>query len=42
MTKTQKTSKDHEIPIPKRGDFLNDLKKITTPKKSGEDSPKKK
>ena len=41
MTKKQTTPKGHEIPVPKRGDFFNDLKKITTPNKS-ENSPKKK
>ena len=41
MTKTQKTPKGHEIPIPKRGDFLKDLKKVATPKKS-EDGAKEK
>lgn len=39
MSKTQKTTKGHEIPIPKRGDFFSDLKKAATPSK---DSPKKK
>ena len=30
---TQKTPKGHEIPIPKRGDFLTNLKKAATPAK---------
>jgi hypothetical protein len=34
MTKTQKSDKGHEIPIPKRGDFFKDLKKAATPAKS--------
>jgi len=29
--KKQKTKKGLEIPIPKRGDFFNDLKKAATP-----------
>ena len=40
-TPTQKTPKGAEIPIPKRDDFLANMKKATTPHKS-EDSPKKK
>jgi hypothetical protein len=27
---TQTTSKGHEIPVPKRGDFFKDLKKAAT------------
>jgi hypothetical protein len=38
---TQKTPKDYKIPIPKRSDFMSDLKKVATPKKS-ETGPKKK
>ena len=42
-TKTQKTLKGYEIPVPKRGDFLSDLKKATTPTKKSEDrGPKQK
>ena len=43
MSKTQKTPKENfEIPIPKRGDFFNDLKKAATPeKKSQSRGPKK-
>jgi hypothetical protein len=37
---TQKTPKEkYEIPIPKRGDFLKNLKKVATP--SAANSPKK-
>jgi hypothetical protein len=42
MTKNQKTPKGHEIPVPKRGDFFKDLKKVATPEKKSEDGPKKK
>ena len=38
---TQKTKKGAEIPIPKRGDFFDNLKKATTPEKSTS-GPKKK
>jgi hypothetical protein len=38
LAKTQKTKEGHEIPIPKRGDFFDNLKKVSTPKK---DAPKK-
>jgi hypothetical protein len=41
MSKTQKTPKGHEIPVPKRGDFFGDLKKAATPDKS-QSGPKKK
>jgi hypothetical protein len=41
MTKVQTTRKGAEIPIPKRGDFFNNLKKAATPEKS-ERGPKKK
>ena len=34
---TQTTPKGAEIPVPKRGDFMRDLRKVTAPK---EDSPK--
>jgi len=39
----QKTRKGTEIPIPKRGDFLSNLKKAATPEKvkSGPSNPKK-
>lgn len=33
MAKKQKTKTDHEIPIPKRGDFFKNLKKAATPEK---------
>jgi hypothetical protein len=42
MAKTQKTPKGAEIPIPKRSDFLSNMKKVATPEKTSEDSPKKK
>ena len=42
MAKTQKTTKGYEIPIPKRGDFLETLEKIATPQKSPKRGPKKK
>jgi hypothetical protein len=32
MAKTQKTTKGEEIPVPKRGDFFDNLKKAATPK----------
>jgi len=38
---TQVTPKGETIPIPKRGDFFNDLKKAATPEKS-QRGPKKK
>lgn len=37
MAKTQKeqrTPTGHVIPVPKRGDFFSDLKKVATPEKS--------
>jgi hypothetical protein len=33
--KEQKTREGIAIPIPKRGDFFNNLKKAATPEKSG-------
>jgi len=33
MAKTQKTRQGEEIPIPKRGDFLANLRKAATPDK---------
>ncbi len=33
MKKTQKTPKGFEIPVPKRNDFLCDLKKAAAPEK---------
>lgn len=39
--KTQTTPKGEEIPIPKRKDFLKNLKKAATPKESAPSSPKK-
>ncbi len=41
MKKTQKTPKGHEIPVPKRSDFLRDLKKVAKAKPSPTRSPKK-
>jgi hypothetical protein len=42
MKKTQTTPKGAEIPIPKRGDFLSNLKKAAVPeKKSQSRGPKK-
>jgi hypothetical protein len=41
MTKTQRTSKGNEIPIPKRGDFFGNLKKAATPAKSKDGAKKK-
>jgi hypothetical protein len=38
---TQTTKKGAHIPVPKRGDFFQDLKKAATPDKS-ESGPKKK
>jgi hypothetical protein len=38
---TQKTPKGHEIPVPKRGDFLRNLKKVVKRKKSPTRRPKK-
>lgn len=35
--KTQKTPKGHEIPVPKRGDFLRNLKKAAKGKRSTPD-----
>jgi len=42
MTKTQKTKKGEEIPVPKRSDFFNALKKAATPEKKSERGPKQK
>ena len=39
MAKTQKTPKGHEIPVPTKQDFLENLKKATKP--STTHSPKK-
>lgn len=36
----QRTPKGQEIPVPKRGDFFHNLKKITKPDSSGERHPK--
>ena len=41
VSNTQKTSKGEEIPVPKRKDFLKNLKKAATPKESAPDSSKK-
>ena len=37
----QRTPKDHEIPVPKRDDFLRDLKKVAKGKPSTSRRPKK-
>lgn len=42
MAKTQKTKEGYEIPVPKRGDFLDTLEKVSTPQKSTKRGPKKK
>lgn len=42
MSKSQKTSKGHDIPVPKRGDFFGNLKKAAAPEKKSERGPKKK
>ena len=39
--KTQKTSKGHEIPVPKRSDVLRDLKKVAKGRRSTPDRTKK-
>lgn len=31
MCETQKTPEGHEIPVPKRGEFLGNLKKVSKP-----------
>jgi hypothetical protein len=41
MDKKQRRPKDEEIPIPKRGDFLRNLKKVAKPKTSRRSRPKK-
>jgi hypothetical protein len=41
MEKKQRTPKGQEIPIPKRSDFLRDLKKAAAPEKSRPRRPKK-
>ncbi len=39
---TQRTEKGHEIPIPKRDDFMRDLKKVAkVPKSKATRRPKK-
>jgi hypothetical protein len=42
MGNQQRTPKGHEIPIPKRGDFFDNLKKAATPEKPSKRSPKQK
>lgn len=38
---TQYTPKGHKIPVPKKGDFLRDLRKVAKkPSDSGKDRPK--
>ena len=39
--KKQKTPKGHEIPVPKRGDFMRDLKKVAKGKRSTPDRANK-
>jgi hypothetical protein len=40
--KTQRTPQGEEIPIPKRSDFLRDLKKVAAPEKpKSQNRPKK-
>jgi hypothetical protein len=39
--KTQFTPKGEEISIPKRGDFLKNLKKAASPQKASRNRPKK-
>jgi len=39
--KKQKTPKDHEIPVPRRSNFLRDLKKVSKAKRSTPDDAKK-
>lgn len=39
--KKQKTPKGHEIPVPKRGDVMRDLKNVAKGKRSTPDSAKK-
>ncbi len=39
--KTQKTPKGYEIPVPKRSEFIRDLKKVAKAKKSPTRSSKK-
>lgn len=41
MAKTQKTRKGEEIPIPKRGDFFDNLKKAAAPETLPKRGPKK-
>jgi hypothetical protein len=38
----QRTPKGTRIPVPKRGDFFDNLKKAATPEKSGKSGPKQK
>jgi hypothetical protein len=40
MAKTQNTKDAVDVPVPKRGDFFDDLKKAATPKKSQDRGPK--
>jgi hypothetical protein len=41
MAMTQKTKSGVDIPIPRRGDFFDNLKKATAPQKSTKRGPKK-
>lgn len=42
QSKEQRTPKGTHIPIPKRGDFIGNLKKVATPERESQDGPKKK
>lgn len=42
MASKQTTKKGTEIPIPKRGDFFGNLKKVAAPQKGSPSGPKKK
>jgi hypothetical protein len=37
-SETQKTKRGHEIPVPKRGDFLRDLEKAAEPHEGNGDA----
>ena len=39
--KKQKTPKGHEIPVPTKEEFLDNLKKVAKPNKSTPQNPKK-
>jgi hypothetical protein len=42
MSKTQKSRKGEEIPVPKRSDFLSNLKKAAMSEKSSKSGSKQK